>query len=775
MRVLLVVHGFPPVAMGGTEIYTQQFAEALSELPGLEVSVLTRDGDVSRPEYSVRQEVTASGATVYRINNTFQACATFEESYTNPALANVAARIIDEQVDPDVIHVQHLTCLSTGIVTHASASRRPVALTLNDYWLLCHRGQLLRPDGTRCEGPFDGGCASCIPAAALASPTAYRAGRLARALPLPGVAAFGRVAAAVQARSTSPAELCAVSDKRLEHMRGLASGIDLFLAPSATMEAWASRLPIECWRLFRCQQGIDLRPFAKLVRTPSDTLRLAFAGSLIPSKAPHVLLEAVAILPAGRVTVDLLGALAPYHGDSRYSKQLAPLLGQPFVRKLGPVPHERMADALSDVDALVVPSVWIENAPFVIREAFAAGLPVIASDLGGMAEMVRHEQDGLLFAAGSALALAAQIRRLLDEPELMPRLREQVRPPMSIQEDALRMRTRYEQLLWTPDGTARAGKRQSRARTDDPRTAGNQPTTNSDRLATVVLNFQTADQTWLAVRSVQTSTVGSRVWIVDNGSADGSLRRLEAAFPDATVLDAGGNRGFSGGCNVGICAALEAGSDFVLLINSDAVLAPDALEKLLGAAKANPRAGVLAPVTLSREEPDRIASAGIRFSLATGRMRHIAAGRPISLLPTARTHNVDAVSGCAMLVRREAFERAGLLDEAFFFTFEDIEFCLRVRRSGFEVLCVPEAIAYHEGGRSIGRTSPQRVYFAARNHLRLASMAGNGHPIPWLRGGLIVGLNAGYVLLSGETPRLRGFAALARGVWHHLGARYGPA
>ena len=769
MRVLLVVHGFPPAATGGTEIYTQQLARALSELSGLEVFVLTRDGDCGRPEYSVRKEVTSSGVTVYRINNTFQACTSFEDSYANPALASVAARIIDQEIDPDVIHIQHPTCLSTGIVKHASATRKPVAMTLNDYWLLCHRGQLLRPDGTRCDGPFDGGCAHCVPAGVLANPTAYRAGRLARALPLPGTAALARVASVVHARCTSTAQLRAASDARLDHLRQMVSGIDLFLAPSATMEAWASRLPIECWRLFRCEQGIDLRPFAEVNRRPSDTLRLAFAGSLIPSKAPHVLLDAVATLPAGRVTVDLFGALAAYHGDPSYSERLAPLLGQSFVRKLGPIPHERMAQALSDVDALVVPSVWIENAPFVIREAFAAGLPVLASDLGGMAEMVRHDQDGLLFSPGRAAALAEQIRRLLDEPGLIARLQANVRPPISIEQDALKLRKRYEQLVWNPNRERRAGSGEPRAVNPAPRTAGREST------AAMVLNYRTADQTWLAARSIETSTVRPQLWVVDNGSADGSLQRLAAALPGVGLLDTGRNLGFAAGCNVGIRAALEAGADFVLLVNSDAVLAPDALEKLLDAAAANPHAGVVAPVIVSREEPDRVASAGIRFSLTTGRMRHIAAGRPVSLLPPAPVHHVDAVSGCVMLVRRRAFEKAGVFDEAFFFSFEDIEFCLRVRRAGFDVLCVPDAVAYHEGGRSIGRTSPDRVYFAARNHLRVARMAGDKHPVAWLRGGLIVGLNAGYVLLSGETPRCRGFAALARGVWHHLGERYGPA
>ena len=777
MRVLLVVHGFPPHASGGTEIYTQQLADALSELGGVEVFVLTREHDTRRAEYSVREEINAAGVTVYRINNTFAACMSFEDSYANPALASVAAQIIDRKIDPDVIHIQHLTCLSTDIVSHASTTGRPVAMTLNDYWPLCHRGQLLRPDGTRCDGPFDGGCASCIPAGVLASPTVYRAGRLARTLPLPGAAALVRAVSGMQARSTPVGRLRAASTARLEHFRRISSSISLFLAPSATMEAWASRLPIECWRLFRCQQGIDLRPFAHIVRQPSDVLRLAFVGSLIPSKAPHVLLDAVARLPPGRVTLDLLGAAVPYHGEHDYLQRITPLLGQPFVRRLGPVPHERIAAALSDVDVLVVPSVWIENAPFVIREAFAAGLPVIASELGGMAEMVRHGENGLLFAAGDAGALAVQIRRLLDEPDLITDLQRNVRPPKSIQQDALELRKRYEDLLWSPNDETGSASFRRRNATLESQTAGRRPPSEmcGSRTAAIVLNYRTPDQTWLAVRSIQSSTVDLRVWVIDNGSADESAQRLADSLPGVNLLDTGRNLGFAGGCNVGIRAALAVGVEFVLLVNSDAVLAPDAVEKLLATADAHPDAGIFAPVILSREEPDRIASAGIRFSLITGRMRHLAAGRTLSALPLASPQAVDAVSGCVMLVRRQAFEAAGLFDEAFFFSFEDIELCLRVRRAGFQILSVPEAAAYHEGGKSIGRTSPMRVYFAARNHLRLARMAGGKHPAPWLRGGLIVGLNAGYVLLSGQTPRLRGFAALARGVWHHLGQRYGPA
>jgi GT2 family glycosyltransferase len=420
-----------------------------------------------------------------------------------------------------------------------------------------------------------------------------------------------------------------------------------------------------------------------------------------------------------------------------------------------------MANALADGDVLVVPSIWIENAPFIIKEAFAAGVPVIASDLGGMAEMVVHERNGLLFEPGNAAHLATQISRLLDERDLLERLRRGIERPMSIEQDAATMRTRYAEFARRRRGAATAVS-----------------AVPQSRVTAVLLNYRTADQTWLAARSIESSRDRADVIVVDNGSNDGSVERLSSALPNCRVIAAGRNLGFSGGCNLGIRAAVAAGAESLLLVNSDVVLSPHAIAALRRAAAANPDAGILAPILLSREEPDRMASAGIRFSSATGRMRHIAAGQPISMLPPGSAYAVDAVSGCVMLIRSAVFDAVGLLDERFFFSFEDIEFCLRARSAGFTVLSVPDAIAYHEGGRSIGRMSPDRVYYAARNHLRLVGMCPDDRVDGLrraLRGGLVVGLNAAYVALSGETPRLRGFSALARGVWHHLNGRYGPA
>src|SRR6185436_10315184 len=105
---------------------------------------------------------------------------------------------------------------------------------------------------------------------------------------------------------------------------------------------------------------------------------------------------------------------------------------------------------------------------------------------------------------------------------------------------------------------------------------------------------------------------------------------------------------------------------------------------LIAVMEETPSLGIVAPVLLSREEPDHIASAGIFFSERTGRMRHHAAGRRFAALGTDPLRVVDAVSACVMLVRREVFEAVGLLDEAYFFSFEDIDFCLRARNAGFQ-------------------------------------------------------------------------------------------
>ncbi|HTH00147.1 MAG TPA: glycosyltransferase [Vicinamibacterales bacterium] len=788
MRILQVVHGFAPHANGGTEAYVRDLAKALAA-SGDDVAVFTRHSDEYTRDLSVKAWMDGAVAVV-SVNNTFHSCDSYESSYANPSIERLAADFLDEW-RPDVVHLQHLTCLSTGIPRQAARRHIPVVMTLNDYWLICHRGQLVDLDGRRCPGPWDGGCGRCLPPGVLATTAAFRSARRLQSLAVPGASVAIGIAARAWDAATPSERTRAATLLRLDHMRAAVADVRFFLAPSATLAAAFAQFGLPANRIVRCDQGIATARFERIQRIASNRLRIGFAGGLQPTKGSDIFLDAVEQLPRDRVVVDVLGGSAAYHGDRRFADGLELRLGHRAIRRLGSVSHARMPAVLADLDVLVVPSIWIENAPFIIREAFAVGVPVVASNLGGMAEMVRDGVDGLLFAPGDSASLANALCRLIDEPELLPALRARIKRPMSLEEDAAGLRELYVRAGASPQSIARNERppvealrvapskvegpaailRQAQGGPEQRRGASSQRPVAD--IAAVVLNYRTADQTYLAVRSLQSSFAPpGDIVIVDNHSGDGSASFLRGSLPNVRVVESPDNRGFAGGCNFGLRAVLESGIRFVLLVNSDAVLAPDAIGQLRTAMEQQARVGIAAPVLLSREEPDHVSSAGISFSESTGRMRHRAAGRRFSALGSDRVRSVDAVSGCVMLIRRDVFERIGLLDEAYFFSFEDIDFCLRAREAGFEIVVAQDARAYHEGGRSIGRRSPRRVYFGTRNHLRLAARTGHRATRP-VRFAMVTALNAAYVLVSPESPLVGGAAAFARGVWHHVIGRYG--
>ena len=758
MRVLQVVHGFSPWAMGGTEVYTHDLSRTLVDQCGAEVFVLTREANPKLPEYNVRTQM-RGGIELTIVNNTFAAPRTFEDSYRQPEIRKIGAQLLD-RIRPDVVHVQHLTCLSSELPLECNSRGIPTIFTLHDYWMICHRGQLLDENYQRCEGPYPSGCGRCVGAAGSVGTGSYRVAAGLRRLGIPVPAATGALAASVLATKGSEPGMEA-SAARLRHMREVCAVVTQFLAPSITVRNRFLEFGIPEERIAHHECGIDQSRLAGIARKPGDRLRIGFLGSLMVSKAPHLLLEAFARLPEGSASLHLYGSHAAYHGDDGYRARLDPLLSGPGVHWLGPVPHEQIADVLGALDVLVVPSIWLENSPLVIREAFAAGLPVVVSNLGGMAEMVTHEENGLLFEPGDAGSLGLALTRLVEEPDLLARLRSAVPPVRTIADDADATFALYQSHV-------------TAVRADAPVVENSTDAT----LIAVVLNYRTPTATERAVRSlVDSQREIHAILVVDNGSGDGSVQRMRETLPSAEILSSPSNLGFSGGCNLGIAAALERGADLVLLVNSDAVLAPDTAERLESVLLADECHGIAVPVLLSGDHPRRIASAGIAFSTLTGRMRHHEFGR-LHQTPepshAKRCCVVDAGSGCVMLVRREVFERIGTFDDSYFFSFEDVHFCLRARRGGFSTVVASDALAFHEGSLSIGPHSPRKLYFSTRNHLLAAAQTGEanfvGHRT--LRAVWIVTLSLAFALRSGGAPRLAGLGSVLRGTWHHLRGRY---
>jgi GT2 family glycosyltransferase len=204
---------------------------------------------------------------------------------------------------------------------------------------------------------------------------------------------------------------------------------------------------------------------------------------------------------------------------------------------------------------------------------------------------------------------------------------------------------------------------------------------------------------------------------VDNGSADGSVQAVREQFPDVVLIEAGANLGYSGGNNLGIRHALEHGAQRVMLVNNDATVAPEVIEGFERAARERPRAGILAGKVYFADRPSTIWFAGQRVSELlgySGRPRGFgrADGRRYTrMAPTGRA------VGALMAVSREAIEAVGLLDEALFAYVEDVDWALRVRRAGFEVIFAPEARAWHRISASTGgeAASTHTLYYGVRN------------------------------------------------------------
>jgi glycosyltransferase involved in cell wall biosynthesis len=448
MRILEIVHGFPPEATGGTELYARAHAFALGEA-GDEVVVLAREADDTRDDCQVRQE-TVDGLRVVRINNTFRGVRSFEDTYRNQALGAVAARVIDE-IAPDAAHIHHLTGLSTTIIESLAERGIPCVVTLHDYWLMCHRGQLLDTNYQICDGPGAGGCHACLGSAGGAGAVSFAGAAVVRGLERRLPAAPGRqlrrVAELGAALMSHAGEGESQERRRIDHMRQICGRVTHFLAPSRYIRDRFVEFGVDPARLSVSPNGVDHTPFVshrpQAAGGAPRSLRLGFLGSLMISKAPHLLLEAAALLPAGSVTVDLFGAQSSYHGDRGYQQRLEPLLRRDHVRVHGLIPHAQVPAALAAIDVLVVPSIWPENAPLVIQEAFIAGKPVVASRIGGIPEMVADGVSGLLFCPGDAVDLSRSLDRLLNEPNLLERLRAGLPTVRRIDEDVRFARSLY--------------------------------------------------------------------------------------------------------------------------------------------------------------------------------------------------------------------------------------------------------------------------------------------------------------------------------------------
>ena len=166
-----------------------------------------------------------------------------------------------------------------------------------------------------------------------------------------------------------------------------------------------------------------------------------------------MLLRAFRDLKMENAVLSVFGDFAPYYEHENYEKEIRELADAPRIHLRGRYDNDRVAEVFAEIDALIVPSIWYENSPLAIHEAFLSRTPVITSDAGGMAELVEHEKSGLLFEMGDSVSLREAMARVAEEGGLLERLRKGIPRVKTIQEDAEEMMRRYrrfvrEDIMW---------------------------------------------------------------------------------------------------------------------------------------------------------------------------------------------------------------------------------------------------------------------------------------------------------------------------------------
>jgi len=427
MRILLVVHYYLPKHQAGTEIYTASLARELKKRH--EVAIFTSDDShFETGEYKTgRDDYDGVPVTcVYRGQP-----ADFLSSYKDAELDRIFGEYIEEY-KPDLIHFQHLYRLSIGFIDEARKRKIPRVLTLADYWFICPSIIMLRPGYVRCTGPERGiACATCGNAvgeefAGSVAAEMLGAGKtrqyvlqamhaLKRTLPQPMVEFAKEMKdRAVAANPNSiPQKRIDLLSARYRAMMDALRNINLILAPSRFLRETYVEAGVSPLIISYSDYGFEVEKFPRKPKKPfQPPLKIGYVGTLVPHKGVHVLIEAFQKVE---------GAVLEIHGElthfPNYVKSLKKLAKGKPVKFMGRFENERAAEIMSGLDALVVPSLWWENSPLTIHEAFLVGTPVIASRAGGMGELVADPM--FLFEPGDAQELAKILQGFVRKPEML--------------------------------------------------------------------------------------------------------------------------------------------------------------------------------------------------------------------------------------------------------------------------------------------------------------------------------------------------------------------
>ena len=397
-NVLVVSHGHPAHSIGGAEVAAYNLHKGLAALPEAESRFLARVGHPTR-----RHDATA----LMRLRGDAREILFHADDYDHFLVSN---RNTDEirrdfvrllrDVGPDVVHFHHFIGLGLECLyaVREALPEATIVVTFHEYLGICHHhGQMVKTAGMKlCNRATPNDCNGCFP-------------------------------------EIAPARFLA----RERFIRGMLELADHYVSPSRFLMDRYVAWGLDPAKFSVIENGLDIADPAPLRALPPGgrRSRFAFFGQLTPYKGADILVDAVSRIPDAVWGDD--SVLLIYGGNLErqpqvYQDKFARLVEAAGrrVRFCGPFQNTDLPRLMRSIDWVCVPSVWWENSPVVIQEAFFHGRPLVASDIGGTAEKVTDEVDGITFRAGSPEDLGDAVTRCLTEPGLWDRLRAGITPPL---------------------------------------------------------------------------------------------------------------------------------------------------------------------------------------------------------------------------------------------------------------------------------------------------------------------------------------------------------
>lgn len=395
MHILKIIHGYPPNYNAGSEVYSQSICNELSKTH--KVSVFTREENVYTPCFSIRKEQINDNLILYFVNNPQG-----KDGYRHQQMDNNFADLL-KKLNPDVAHVGHLNHLSTGLIDELNTLKIPIIFTLHDFWLMCPRGQFLtRSIGTNdnfrvCNKQEDKKCATdCY--------SVYFSGK-------------------EENEKADIENWRNWINQRMVETKAIVDKVEVFIAPSNYLrDRFINDFNVPADKIVYLDYGFPTEYLTQTEKSKEKTdYTFGYIGTHIPAKGVNILIEAFKQIEE-KAALKIFGRS---NGQSTNAlKEMAKSSKNKIEFEGEYINHNLANDVFSNVDCIVVPSIWGENSPLVIHEAQACNVPVITADFGGMKEYVQHNINGLLFEHRNTKALAEQLKFAVLNPEKMKQLEE---------------------------------------------------------------------------------------------------------------------------------------------------------------------------------------------------------------------------------------------------------------------------------------------------------------------------------------------------------------